>query len=343
MNRIFLLLLASVALPAATLFAQKNNLEFERISVRNGFSQFSVYSILQDRDGFLWFGSLDGLGRFDGHQFKVYKSNAADSTSLSDDWILALHEDAEGTLWIGTAAGGLNSFDRQSGRFRHFPLVDYVVASQAEDIPIIEAPVPYSLLVNKSITKIHEEPNGVLWIGTWGGRILKFDKKSRQFLKYAHPGAAETADYNSPITEIYRDRQGVLWIGTFGSGLFRHGVAKKQATDSLAMSDFFKHFRHQPGQPNSLPNDRVTKILEVSHSHLLVATFGGGLAVLDRTSDSFSNYSNDANDTRSISGDKLVSLFAHSTPDIKAAPSLPETPEFQMYFEQVQREAERAS
>ena len=170
--RRYILILSLLAYPIASLARQPQTLEFERLSDTKGFSHFSVYSILQDRDGFLWFGSLNGLSRYDGYQFKVFKNEESDSTGLSDDWVLALHEDADGILWIGTATGGLNRFDPGSGQFQHFELIDYVVASHAEDIPLLEAPVPYSLLVNKSITSIHEDLDGVLWIGTWRGRMM---------------------------------------------------------------------------------------------------------------------------------------------------------------------------
>lgn len=289
--------------------------EFEHISELDGFSHFSVYSILQDHEGFMWFGSLNGLSRYDGYQFKVFKSHAADTTSLSDDWVLVLHEDAEGILWIGTATGGLNRFDRETGQFRYFELVDYVVANQAEDIPLIEAPAPYSLLINKSITSIHEEKNNVLWIGTWGGRILKFDKKALRFLKYDHPQTGDQLSYKSPITDIYRDRQGVLWIGTFGGGLFRHGARPAPDAGAQRSQDFFQHYTHIRNQ-NSLANNRVTKILEAQPGLLLVATFGGGLSILDTRTNHFTNFASHPPRKGALSGDNLVSLFQTAAGDL---------------------------
>lgn len=313
--RRYILILSLLAYPIASLARQPQTLEFERLSDTKGFSHFSVYSILQDRDGFLWFGSLNGLSRYDGYQFKVFKNEESDSTGLSDDWVLALHEDADGILWIGTATGGLNRFDPGSGQFQHFELIDYVVASHAEDIPLLEAPVPYSLLVNKSITSIHEDLDGVLWIGTWGGRMVKFDKNNERFLKYGHPQTDDQLSYQSPITKIFRDRQGILWIGTFGGGLFRHGAVRTPADSLQLQNSFFEHYQHEPAG-NSLSNDRVTQIIEAQPGLLLIATFGGGLSVLDTYRNRFANFAHDPGTPFTLSGNNLVSLHQSSAGDV---------------------------
>lgn len=251
MNRIYKSIICFLLMPAACIALQPPQPEFERLSEFDGISHFSVYTILQDHEGFMWFGSLNGLSRFDGYQFKMYKSHSTDTTSLSDDWILALHEDA----------------------------------------------------------------NGILWIGTWGGRILKFDKKERSFLKYGHPETGDHPSYRSPITDILRDQRGVLWIGTFGGGLFRHGLRQANGPDSLASQDFFQHYTHESGQ-NSLANNRVTKILEAKPGLLLVATFGGGLSILDVRANRFTNYAADAGREDALSGNHLVSLFQSTPGDI---------------------------
>ncbi|MFQ5629023.1 MAG: two-component regulator propeller domain-containing protein, partial [bacterium] len=303
---------------AKVVSAQSNLIEFERISERDGLSQFSVYSILQDSEGYLWFGSLDGLSRYDGYNFKVFKSNPNDSASLSDDLILSLHEDAAGTIWIGTATGGLNKFNRETGEFINFPLSDFVVASQDENVPIVEAPIPYSLLVNKSITKIFEDSRGYLWIGTWGGRILLFDKYKEEFLPYTHPDTKESMLYRSPIMEIYEDSENALWIGTFGGGLFRHGFLTNSTGQSAHADNvtIFQHYGHDPWNANSLANDRVVAVLEAQPGVLFVATFGGGISVLNSTTGDFINYEYDEKNPASISGDELVSLFRDSVGDV---------------------------
>jgi len=87
------------------------NIRFEQLSLDNGLSQSAVNVILQDRQGFLWVGTEDGLNRYDGYNFKVYKPDSDNPNSLSDRWITSLAEDAQGYLWVGTRLGGLNRYD----------------------------------------------------------------------------------------------------------------------------------------------------------------------------------------------------------------------------------------
>ena len=102
------------------LFPQTYELDFERISIEQGISQSTIFSVLQDRQGFLWFGTQDGLNRYDGYTFTVFKHHVDDSTSISDNWITALCEDPAGNILVGTFEGGLNIFDPLHNEFKTF-------------------------------------------------------------------------------------------------------------------------------------------------------------------------------------------------------------------------------
>ena len=93
---------------------------FEQISITEGLSESVVRAVLQDRDGFLWFATDDGLNRFDGYDFVVYKNDPEDPGSLSHSQISRLLEDRQGRLWVGTFSAGLNRFDRETGRFTRY-------------------------------------------------------------------------------------------------------------------------------------------------------------------------------------------------------------------------------
>src|SRR5690349_10642895 len=97
------------------------NIRFEHLSLEEGLSQSVVTSILQDRTGFLWIGTQDGLNRYDGYNFTVYKPDSTNPASLSDRWITALSEDEEGYLWVGTRLGGLNRYNPVTGDFKRYP------------------------------------------------------------------------------------------------------------------------------------------------------------------------------------------------------------------------------
>src|SRR6266545_3744229 len=95
-------------------------LRFDRISIEQGLSQSSVHVILQDSRGFMWFGTEDGLNRYDGYTFKTFKPDPDVPTSLSDRWINSIVEDQEGYLWIATRQGGLNRYDPRTEEFTRY-------------------------------------------------------------------------------------------------------------------------------------------------------------------------------------------------------------------------------
>jgi hypothetical protein len=116
------LLIASFILlhEAGGLHAQNQEYKFERLSLEQGVSHNLISCIHQERLGFLWFGTMYGLIKYDGYTYTTYRHDPLDSNSLSNDDIIALHEDREGNLWIGTYGGGLNKLDRATGKFTRY-------------------------------------------------------------------------------------------------------------------------------------------------------------------------------------------------------------------------------
>ncbi|MCZ6702944.1 MAG: hypothetical protein O6940_07880 [Ignavibacteria bacterium] len=92
-------------------------LKFEHLGVEHGLSQSIVNCVLQDQNGFMWFGTMDGLNRYDGYRFNIYKNDPSDSLSLANNFITALYEDHLGDLWVGTRDGGLCRYDRNQDSF----------------------------------------------------------------------------------------------------------------------------------------------------------------------------------------------------------------------------------
>ena len=93
---------------------------FHKISIEEGLSQSVVYDMAQDASGFLWLGTQDGLNRYDGYHFSLYKPNPQDPNSISDGWVTSLLADADGSIWAGTNQGGLNHYDPQTGKFTRY-------------------------------------------------------------------------------------------------------------------------------------------------------------------------------------------------------------------------------
>ncbi|HFE64482.1 MAG TPA: histidine kinase, partial [Caldithrix sp.] len=115
--------ISSLTLPSRVL-AIKPTIYFYHLNIADGLSQSSVTAILQDRFGFMWFGTQNGLNRYDGYHFRIYKNIPFKSGVLSDNWIQCLTEDKDGFIWVGTHSGGLFQFDQTTEKFiqyRHNP------------------------------------------------------------------------------------------------------------------------------------------------------------------------------------------------------------------------------
>ncbi len=242
-------------------------IKFERISLEQGLSQSSVLCMLQDSQGFMWFGTADGLNRYDGYRFKEYKHEPENSSSLSDNTIWAIYEDREGTLWIGTD-NGLNQFDRENERFTRYHY---------------DPENPHSLSHN-GILSIQEDLNGMLWIGTWGG-LNELDRESGRFTHYRHDPRDPTSLSHNTVETLQVDQQGILWVGTW-DGLDRFEAETGQ----------FLHYQTDPDDPQTLSHDVVQTIYEDQSGVLWIGTGGGGINRYNRETDTFTRYLIDPRD-----------------------------------------------
>jgi ligand-binding sensor domain-containing protein len=119
MQKVYTILLL-VLLSWKTVIAQPSEFSFDHIGIEKGLSNLTVTSIFQDNRGFMWFGTFNGLNRYDGYEIKNYFHNPKDSTSLSDNRVTVVFEDNHKNLWVGTNVGGLNLYNRRQDNFYHF-------------------------------------------------------------------------------------------------------------------------------------------------------------------------------------------------------------------------------
>jgi ligand-binding sensor domain-containing protein len=232
---------------AGTALAQAS-LKFEHLTVKDGLSDNFIFSMLQDRKGFFWFGTLDGLNKYDGYSFTSYKYRPHDSTSISHNIIFKIWEDNQGLIWIGTAEGGICKFDPATEQFTSY-----------------HPPQPKNLFVLplRSVSAINEDREGMLWVGNFGGELRRFNKKTGQFsdpyiLNY-QPAGDETNGRIDAINTIYKDRRGTLWFGN------RAGIHKLSLTptkEGAPSQVRFQQYQHDPKNPNSLSSNTVTSIFE---------------------------------------------------------------------------------
>ena len=244
----------------------RQQIRFERISLEQGLSQSTIFAIYQDRTGFLWFGTEDGLNKYDGYEFSVYRHDPDDLHSLSDNTILSIFEDTTGVLWIGTYGRGLNRFERNKNEFTRY-------VNDSSDA---------NSLVNDSINAIIDDASGSLWIGTWGG-LDKLDREKEIFIHYNHDPENPNSLSNDVISDLLLSSNGTLWIGTLGGGLNQYDP----------ITDQFKNYRYGDSDKNTISSDYITSISEDSAGILWIGTGDGGLNRFDPISEEFFSLKSD--------------------------------------------------
>ncbi|MCU0235718.1 MAG: LuxR C-terminal-related transcriptional regulator [Acidobacteria bacterium] len=225
---------------------QSEDVNFINVSKNDGLSHETVYSILQDRDGFVWLGTENGLNRFDGYDFTVFQHSPDSSSSLSHSAVLKLYEDRGGIIWVGTLNGGLNRFDPEKGAFTNYRHARDRSDSLSDDI----------------VGAILEDRDGGFWIGTDNG-LNRLDRATGKFTRF--PLATDRPGSSNHIHGICEDSDGMLWIATFGGGLIR--LDRRTGRFSV--------FRNDPADPASLNNDFLYAVHEDRTGTLWVCTQSG--------------------------------------------------------------------
>jgi ligand-binding sensor domain-containing protein/signal transduction histidine kinase len=192
--------------------ASSASLRFQRIGLSEGLSQPSILSILQDDVGFIWIGTQEGLNRFDGYEFRVFRTSA--SSGLTDQYIQAMVQDTTGRFWIGTYRGGLLRFDPSTERFEPF-----------------ELPGPAGTETNHSMTALLVDQAGRLWVGSDRGGfwVIQVQDDQPEILLH-HPGPED-------ILIMHEDLRGQVWMGTRNEGLVRVAVGVDSATVEVQEAD----------------------------------------------------------------------------------------------------------
>ncbi|MEJ2880985.1 ligand-binding sensor domain-containing protein [Pedobacter sp. GR22-6] len=220
-----------------------------------GLSQNSIYSVIKDHKGLMWFATQDGLNKYDGYKVSVYKYRIGDRRALPSNFITSLAEDKAGDLWVGTRLNGLSRFNRSADNFttfRHFPANPSSISSDKVQV-------------------VYRDRADNLWIGTGNGLNL-FASKTGQFLRYYPAGEAGGYTANS-VSAIYEDKNRNLWIGTAeGLFLFNRGSGHFTSYQEKSVSVDF--------------DDAVNAITEDSRARIWLGT-NTGLKLLDRGSKAF--------------------------------------------------------
>lgn len=233
---------------------QQQRLSFQHVNIENGLSNSAVESICKDNQGLMWFGTRNGLNRYDGNRLTVFRNDVHNDHSISDNLIRDIHEDKQKNLWIATNTG-LDLFIRGTETFKHFSPGNNQI----------------------SVWDICEDREGKLWLGTSTGLVC-FDYKKQKFVRWQIKKEGNRLATDR-VNKIIQAKNGLLWVGT-EQGLYRLNLAKRQA----------KFFKVKKGDASALQGWKVHEIFEDIKGRIWIGMAAGGLALFNPDNESFKTY-----------------------------------------------------
>jgi len=304
------------------------DIRFTRLSTEDGLSQTMVWQIVQDDQGFMWFGSQYGLNRYDGYKFKVFKHERGVINSLSGVYIWSLFKDRSGTLWVGCDEF-LEKFDPVTETFTHYRID--AAGSQGETVPV---------------TNISQDHMGMLWLGTRRG-LYRFDPSTGRIICYRHDPNNPFSLSSDEIRTTGEDREGTFWVGTHeGLDAFDRDTGKVTLhvpLENLASTSFYEdrfgvfwifqitggglavfdrktntvtRYSFHKGHLSDALLTGVMTVLEDRDGTLWFGTYGDGLVKFDREGRKFIRYRNDPANPDSLGEDNVITLFQDREGDI---------------------------
>jgi ligand-binding sensor domain-containing protein len=297
-----------------------NDLVFSRLASNTGLSQARVSHIVQDDQGFIWFGTQYGLNRYDGYEFKVFAHDPLQPNSLGGVYIKSLFKDHAGRLWIGCDQR-LDRFDPITETFVH-----YSIRAEARGGDV-------------AVNGISEDASGMLWLATDSG-LFSFEPATGRSIGFRHNDTDRTTLSSDTIKYAGEDRGGAFWVAS-SAGLEAFDRATGQVTQRVPLPEmrelsFFEdrngtfwifhasgsglatfdrknqtltHYTFDGLGKFSGPHIAIFAMIEDRNGMLWFATAGSGLLKLDREHNRFIRYRNYANDPQSLAMDNLVTLF----------------------------------
>ena len=300
------------------------NLKFKQLSAPHSLPTNEVQKVYQDRDGFIWFATRNGLCQYNGYETTLYKSNLYSPDLLTTNSITCLVDDNNNNLWIGTSEG-LNVMDKRTGEIKKYkaPSISNNVVSalcvtrdntlwvgtdnglcryvpEKDTFVVCGDEFGDGRLRYVTIKSLLEDSDGDLWIGTWAQGLFRYSPSTDKVVVY--PKINE--QYSSHV--IYEDSNKDIWVGSWGYGLFKLRNPKDMENVS------YQSFLHENGDDSSLSDNIVYDIAEDINTHTLWVGTRSGLSILrlDESS-SFINYKSGKSDYR-IPSEEVNSIMRDS-------------------------------
>lgn len=301
------------------------NINFKRITVEDGLSQTSVEYLFQDSKGYMWIGTIDGLNRYNGSRFEVFRYSKDKPNSISGNYISAIAEDDEGNIWVGTSRG-LNRINTHTSEITtylpgvngcnlsNYNITEILIDSKGdiyiatedglnlyneEDdnfIRLYNSGDKKNSLSSQFVYSIVEDNYGNYWIGTDNG-LNKIENNSQKIIKYYSDGGDNSINDNF-IFKLYADNLDNLWIGTYNGGLNKLDLKTNK----------IEKFENDPNDDTSIAGNFIRYILRDSRNELWIAT-NNGLSRLNEEENKFINYKSKIYDPQSIVSNNVLSLF----------------------------------
>ncbi|SKC87202.1 sensor histidine kinase [Ohtaekwangia koreensis] len=303
-------------------FAQTSveKIKFSKIELHSELSNSRVTSILQDSRGFIWVATEDGLNRFDGYEFKVYRNLPNDTTSLLKNSILNLYEDSRGILWISTSNGGLHTYNIKQDNFERIKEYNFNceigVITEDKDYIWIGGVKSHNAFIDRLDKISHQWKRSTLfrsenptlfisrdaadefWIGVRNIGFFKWNEKTNSVKKYSADKNNRNTIIHNGVHQIIRDPKGYIWIATEG------GVSKFEIATGK-----FKNYSKALLQNHTAPLVDNTLSLCMDGDYIWIGTENGGLSQLDTRTDNFKNFSNIKNDPSSLPDNSVWVLY----------------------------------
>lgn len=258
-------------------FGQQKEYNFINFSSKNGLASNTVNAIIKDKYGFMWFGTEDGLNKFDGHNFTVYRHRENDSTSIGRGAVMAMLEDKEGNLWIGTNIT-LSVYNRSLNNF-----------------------INYDFTKIGWIRSLCADHNGNIWVGTYSG-LFYFNTKTHKINAYKVDPTDDRALNSEMILCVFEDSKSNVWVGTkVGLHLFN------------PKDGSFKRFLHNKENSYTISDNTVRTIAEDKYGNLWIGTSEGGLNRMNAQSQTFTHFKNSKSDKNTLSNNSIFKILFDNT------------------------------
>lgn len=326
---LFFSLVNTVYLCAHTESLSKNSPHhFSNINSAQSLNGIVINDIVKDNRGFMWFATIEGLVRYDGHKLKVYESDPTDIHSLSNNMVNCIQVDPSGTIWVATH-NGLNRFDPVQETFERFYYPETKVASE------------HANRINKVL--LDRENN--LWVGTYVEGLFYFDTYSKQFTRYSHDPEDPNSIRSNQVYSLALDHDGMLWIGggNKGSlqsfdpvasrftqvllddpavvfpeildieirdnheiwcGTWNEGIYIYQPDDGTIVN-----LRHDEDNPNSINGNIIQNIYEDENGKIWLSVRSIGIDILDPSTNQYTHLHHDSNVETSIPGNTVLQIY----------------------------------